>query len=119
MSSADEQKSAILQQKYNGFQSDITDLQTQIGTITSQLEEHLIVDETLTKIEPEKRPGRKCFKMIGGVLVEKTIDDVIQLLNSDIKLLKEQREILAEKLEATKKSLETFIESNNIKIVRQ
>ena len=31
------------------------------------------MDQSLTSIAPEKREGRKCFKMIGGVLVEKVL----------------------------------------------
>lgn len=117
--STDEAKLAALQQKYNSFQSDITELTEQVGTLSSQLQEHLIVDQTLSKIDPSKRSDRKCFKMIGGVLVEKTVDDVIKLLDDDIKLLKTQRESTEKLLNTTRKSLEDFIKTNNIKIVRQ
>lgn len=114
----DEQKSAILQQQYNKLQSDIADIQEQLGVVSSQLQEHVIVDRTLSAISPEKRAGRKCFKMIGGVLVEKSIDEVIKLLDSDVKKLQEQRKVYEKTLGESKSQLEKWIKSNNIKIMR-
>ena len=37
---------------------------------------HRIVIEALKKVDP----GRKCFRMIGGVLVERTVKDVLLAL---------------------------------------
>lgn len=114
----DEQKSAILQQQYNKLQADITDIQEQLGIVSSQLQEHVIVDRTLTSISPEKRAGRKCFKMIGGVLVEKSVDEVIKLLDDDIKRLLTQRGVYEKTLGESKTQLDKWIKSNNIKIMR-
>lgn len=117
--STDEQKSAILQQKYNKFQGEITDMQEQLGTLSSQLQEHLIVDKTLTGISPDQRQGRKCFKMIGGVLVEKTVDEVIKLLNEEVKTLENSRSATEKQLTEARKNMDSWIKTNGIKIVRQ
>ena len=89
-----------------------------MNTISSQLQEHLIVDQSLTSIAPEKREGRKCFKMIGGVLVEKSIDEVIKILNDEITQLKTEREKLNKELTENRKKLESWITTNKIKIVK-
>ncbi|RCK64090.1 Prefoldin subunit 2 [Candida viswanathii] len=115
---SDERKSQILQQEYNRSQEMIAELESQLGTITSQLQEHLIVDQSLSSIAPEKRTNRKCFKMIGGVLVEKSVDDVIKILNTEIKELKTEREKLDKELTESRKKLESWITSNKIKIVK-
>ncbi|KAL6449473.1 GIM4 Prefoldin subunit 2 [Candida maltosa Xu316] len=114
----DERKSQILQQEYNKAQEVITELESQLGSISSQLQEHLIVDQSLSSIAPEKRTNRKCFKMIGGVLVEKSIDEVIKILNDEIKQLKTEREKLNTELTDSRKKLESWITSNKIKIVK-
>lgn len=114
----DKQKSQVLQQEYNRYQELIAELDSQLNTISSQLQEHLIVDQSLTSIAPEKREGRKCFKMIGGVLVEKSIDEVIKILNDEITQLKTEREKLNKELTENRKKLESWITTNKIKIVK-
>lgn len=117
--SEQDQKAQLLQRQYNKYQEDVTELQTQISTFQSQLAEHSIVDKTLSSLAPEKRKNRKCFKMVGGVLVEKTVDDVILLLDSDIKALQKQKEGAESLLMKTRKEMETWMKGNNVKIVRQ
>ncbi|EGW35260.1 uncharacterized protein SPAPADRAFT_53564 [Spathaspora passalidarum NRRL Y-27907] len=114
----DEQKSQALQQEYNRYQELITELETQLSTINSQLQEHLIVDNTLTSIDPEKRAGRKCFKMIGGVLVEKSVDEVIKILSEEINTLKDQKTKTESELTTSRKKLETWMTTNKVKIVK-
>lgn len=117
--STDEQKSAALQQKYNKFQAEITDMQEQLSSMSAQVQEHLIVDKTLSEISPDQRKGRKCFKMIGGVLVEKSVDEVIKILHEEVKALQEQRSKSEKLLTEARKNMDNWIKANGIKIVRQ
>lgn len=117
--SEQEQKAQVLQRQYNKYQEDVTELQTQVSTFQSQLAEHSIVDKTLSSLEPAKRENRKCFKMVGGVLVEKTVDEVIRLLDADIKGLQKQKDAAEGLLAKTRKEMETWMKGNNVKIVRQ
>ncbi|KAI5951662.1 GIM4 [Candida jiufengensis] len=114
----DEKKSQLLQQEYNRYQNLIQELESQSQTIQQQIQEHVIVDHSLTAIEPEKRQGRKCFKMIGGVLIEKTIDEVIKILSDELKQLTNQRQEIDKELKASREKLESWIKSNKIKIVK-
>ncbi|CAI5757334.1 unnamed protein product [Candida verbasci] len=116
--SSDEQKSQILQQEYNRSQEIIAELDQQLISISSQLQEHKIVDETLTSIPPSDRKDRKCFKMIGGALVEKTIDEIIIILADEIKQLTKQQEMINKELVKSKKKLENWITNNKIKVVK-
>ncbi|KAG7665319.1 GIM4 [[Candida] subhashii] len=115
---ADEQKSQALQQEYNRFKELISELESQLSSVTAQLQEHGIVDNTLSSIEPEKRTGRKCFKMIGGVLVEKSVDEVINILTEEINTLKDQRSKLDEQLTKNRKELESWMKKHNVKVVQ-
>ncbi|KAI5964873.1 GIM4 [Candida pseudojiufengensis] len=114
----DEKKSQILQQEYNRYQNLIQELESQSQTIQQQIQEHIIVDHTLTSISPENRKNRKCFKMIGGVLIEKTIDEVLIILNDELKKLQLQRTNIDKELKINKDKLENWIKSKKVKIVK-
>lgn len=116
---AQEQKAQQLQAQYNSYQELLTDLQSQLSTISSQISEHTIVDKTLAEIPPEKRTGRKCFKMIGGVLVEKSVDEVILLLDQEKKELVQAREEAEKSFVSTKKEMEQWMTKNKVKIMKQ
>merc|ERR1712098_821047 len=63
---------------------------SKIGDVESEAEEHKLVLETL-----EPLPGdRKCFRMINGVLVERTVKDVVPALKTNSEGLKKVLEDL-------------------------
>lgn len=115
---AQNEKAQVLQRQYNAYQELLTDLQTQASTLTSQIQEHEIVDKTLSSIPPEKRTGRKCFKMVGGVLIDKSIDEVIKILTTDMKKMKEQKEKTDNEVKKVSKEMEDWMKKNNVKIVK-
>lgn len=116
---AQDRKAHELQTQYNSYQELLTELQTQLSTLTSQILEHTIVDKTLTEIPPEKRENRKCFKMVGGVLTEKSVDDVILMLDEEKKELAKSKEQVEKELVTTKKEMEQWMTKNKVKIMRQ
>lgn len=116
---AQDKRAHELQTQYNSYQELLTDLQTQLSTLTSQILEHTIVDKTLIEIPPKKRASRKCFKMVGGVLTEKSVDDVIIMLDEEKKELSKSKEQVEKELVSTKKEMELWMTKNKVKIVRQ
>ncbi|OMJ93096.1 hypothetical protein SteCoe_4042 [Stentor coeruleus] len=60
-------------QRYQLLRQDYGQLVGKITEIESEKREHLIVLETLKKVEPVRR----CWRLVGGVLVQKTVSDVI------------------------------------------
>lgn len=83
-----------------------------LNTLEMDLKEHKTVIDTLKTVES----GRKCFRLIGGVLCEQTVEVVLPQLVQN----KEQLEKLIEtgKDQITKKGLEInqFKDEYNIKI---
>ncbi|XP_055532205.1 probable prefoldin subunit 2 [Wyeomyia smithii] len=83
-----------------------------LNTLELDLKEHKTVIDTLKTVES----GRKCFRLIGGVLCEQTVEVVMPQLV----LNKEQLEKLIEngKEQITKKGLEInqYKDEHNIKI---
>ncbi|OBA19985.1 Prefoldin [Metschnikowia bicuspidata var. bicuspidata NRRL YB-4993] len=114
-----EQKVKEHQLQYNRFQELLTDLQGQLSSIASQIQEHSIVDKTLTEIPPNKREGRKCYKMVGGVLVNKSVDEVIKILDEESKELTKSKELLEKEFTSCKKEMNDWMTKNKVKIVRQ
>uniref|UniRef100_A0A8W8KQ17 Prefoldin subunit 2 n=1 Tax=Magallana gigas TaxID=29159 RepID=A0A8W8KQ17_MAGGI len=51
-------------------------LASKISELEMDMKEHELVIETLKDVAPE----RKCFRMVGGVLVERTVKDVLPAL---------------------------------------
>lgn len=114
---AQDQKAQALQVQYNKYQEDISEFQSHLAALASKIQEQVIVDNTLSSISPAKREGRRCFKLIGGVLVEKSVDEVIQMLHNDLKGMKQEQEKFQLELARMKKDMETWMTKNNIKIV--
>lgn len=114
-----EQKVKEHQLQYNKFQELLTELQGQLSSVSSQIQEHSIVDKTLTAIPPNKREGRKCYKMVGGVLVNKSVDEVIKILDEELKELMKSKELLEKEFTSCKNQMNDWMVKNKVKIVRQ
>jgi prefoldin subunit 2 len=114
---AQDQKAQALQVQYNKYQEDISEFQSHLAALASKIQEQVIVDNTLSSIAPAKREGRRCFKLIGGVLVEKSVNEVIQMLHNDLKGMKQEQEKFQHELARMKKDMEAWMTKNNIKIV--
>ena len=114
---AQDQKAQALQVQYNKYQEDISEFQSHLAALASKIQEQVIVDNTLSSISPAKREGRRCFKLIGGVLVEKSVDEVIQMLHNDLKGMKQEQEKFQLELARMKKDMGSWMTKNNIKIV--
>ncbi|KAF6205008.1 hypothetical protein GE061_019175 [Apolygus lucorum] len=108
-------KAVSTEEIYNGFQllrADQRALIQKLQEVEMDLSEHQIVLDTLKDLDGD----RKCFRLIGGVLCEKTVKDVIPTLSSN----KEQLAVLVEALnnQVAKKGEEIneYKEKNNIRI---
>ncbi|KAL1131662.1 hypothetical protein AAG570_011275 [Ranatra chinensis] len=88
---------------YNGFQTlrnEQRNLINKLSEVDIDLNEHKIVIDTLKDLDG----SRKCFRLIGGVLCEKTVGDILPgLINT-----KEQLTVLSETLneQVNKKGVE-------------
>lgn len=74
-----------------------------------------LVLETLTPL-PE---DRKCFRMINGVLVERTVKDVVPALKTNSEGLKKVLEDLVKQYNKQQTEMEKWKKKNNIQVVQQ
>ncbi|XP_066261507.1 prefoldin subunit 2 [Euwallacea similis] len=97
-----------------GFQALRTE-QRSLSSKLSELEvdqnEHKMVIETLKNVNEE----RKCFRLIGGVLAERKVKDVLPILITNFEKLKEVIEKLNEQITKKGQEINEYREKFNIR----
>ncbi|KAK0515995.1 hypothetical protein JMJ35_002029 [Cladonia borealis] len=108
-------KQQELQQQYTNYKNSLQQLAQRIGDIEQDTEEHKLVLETLGPLPPD----RKCFRMINGVLVERTVKDVTPALQTNSEGLKKVLEELVKQYKRQQEEMERWKKKNNIQVVQQ
>ncbi|KAI4788564.1 hypothetical protein E4T44_13444 [Aureobasidium sp. EXF-8845] len=108
-------KQQELQAQYSNYKETLQAIAQKIGDVETEAEEHKLVLETL-----EPLPGdRKCFRMINGVLVERTVQDVLPQLKTNGDGLKKVLEDLLKQYTTKQEELEKWKRQNKIQVVQQ
>ncbi|KAL2124575.1 hypothetical protein VTJ04DRAFT_940 [Mycothermus thermophilus] len=103
-----------LQLQYTTYKNTLQQLAQKIGDVEQEAEEHKLVLETL-----EPLPGdRKCFRMINGVLVERTVQEVIPALRTNAEGLKKVLDDLVKQYKLKQDELEKWKKKNNVQVVQ-
>lgn len=76
------------------LRNEMQGIATKIGELEGDAEEHRAVIDTL-RDTAKRSPDRKCFRMIGGILVERTVKDVLPALETNFNGLRSVIEGLA------------------------
>ncbi|XP_011172073.1 prefoldin subunit 2 [Solenopsis invicta] len=87
-------------------------LANKLSEMEMELNEHKIVIDTLKNVDPK----RKCYRMIGGLLCERTVEDVMPALVTNKEQLMKVIDALNDQV--TKKGIEIneYKEKHNIRI---
>ncbi|EIN10520.1 Prefoldin beta-like protein, partial [Punctularia strigosozonata HHB-11173 SS5] len=105
-----------IQEKYTGLQNDMQALASKIGELESEADEHTLVLGTL-KDALQEDPDRKCFRLIGGVLVERTVKDIVPALQTNKDGIQKVVTNLAEQYKSKEQEFETFKQEYKIRPV--
>ncbi|KAF5393025.1 hypothetical protein D9757_001279 [Collybiopsis confluens] len=89
---------------------------SKIGELEAEADEHNLVLTTLQEALQEE-PDRKCFRLIGGVLVERTVKDVVPALQTNRDGIRAAVQSLAEQYQNKEKEFETFKSEYQIRVV--
>ncbi|KAJ3995518.1 Prefoldin beta-like protein [Lentinula boryana] len=122
-----------IQSKYSQFQSELQAVASKIGELESEADEHRqafiqpisihllthIISLVLTTLDEalQEEPDRKCFRLIGGVLVERTVKDVVPALQTNRDGIRTAVKGLADQYTSKEKEFETFKEDYQIRVV--
>mmetsp|Transcript_35115 Transcript_35115/g.51574 ORF Transcript_35115/g.51574 Transcript_35115/m.51574 type:complete len:130 (-) Transcript_35115:244-633(-) len=78
MSGAPIDENAVLA-KYKELQNECNSLMSKISELEADCNEHKLVEETLIPLNP----NRRAFRLVGGVLVERTVGEVLPSVASN------------------------------------
>ncbi|TQW00260.1 hypothetical protein V2A60_001360 [Cordyceps javanica] len=108
-------KQQDLQAQYSNFKNVLQQIAQKIGDIEQEAEEHKLVLETLQPL-PE---DRKCFRLINGVLVERTVKDIVPALTTNQDGLKKVLDDLVKNYKTKQDELDAWKKKNNVQVVQQ
>jgi prefoldin subunit 2 len=85
---------------------------SKMSEIEMDRKEHELVIEALKEVDGD----RKCFRMVGGVLVERTVKEVLPVMTNNYEQLGKVLETLQQQLEAKGRELQEYREKHNIQL---
>ncbi|XP_010248483.1 PREDICTED: probable prefoldin subunit 2 [Nelumbo nucifera] len=97
---------------YATMRSEINQLYSKITELEMEVSEHSLVIGAIQPLDP----SRRCYRMIGGVLVERTIKDVLPAVQRNKEGLEEVISRMNEALEKKKKEIAEFEAKYKIRI---
>ncbi|XP_068332761.1 prefoldin subunit 2-like [Pyrus communis] len=107
-SKAEDQKEYVNEQavanKFAAMRSELNQIYSKITELEMEASEHLLVINAIQPLDP----SRLCFRMIGGVLVERTIKEVLPAVQRNKEGIEEVIARLNEALEKKKKEISDF-----------
>ncbi|XP_072423729.1 prefoldin subunit 2 [Chiloscyllium punctatum] len=83
--------------------------------LEQEVAEHGLVIDTLAEVDPDRR----CFRMVGGVLVERTVREVLPALESNKQQLLKLIENLNTQLQLKGRELNEYREKYNIRLMTE
>ncbi|EXJ78051.1 prefoldin subunit 2 [Capronia epimyces CBS 606.96] len=106
-------KQQELQLQYTNYKNTLQSLAQKVGEIEQEIEEHKLVTETLQPLPADRR----CFRLINGVLVERTVKDVLPALKTNSDGLKQVLEELVKQYKTKQDEMDKWKRKNNIQVV--
>ncbi|XP_067328745.1 prefoldin subunit 2 [Anolis sagrei] len=98
---------------FNRLRQEQRGLASKAAELEMELNEHKLVIETLREVDAT----RKCYRMVGGVLVERTVKEVLPALESNKEQIHKIIETLSQQLQAKGRELNEFREKHNIRLM--
>ncbi|XP_047445592.1 prefoldin subunit 2 [Mugil cephalus] len=77
------------------------------------INEHSLVIETLKEVDP----SRKCFRLVGGVLMERTVKEVLPALETNKEQLSKLKDTINTQMQSKGRELTEYRERYNIRLV--
>lgn len=99
--------------RYQELRSKEQQLVSKITELTAQEQEHRVVGETLAPMEGT----RKCYHLIGGVLTERTVADVLPMVQTNRDGLRSILKSLEDTLKATNEERVELQKKHGIRVV--
>ncbi|RMZ87791.1 hypothetical protein DV736_g4991, partial [Chaetothyriales sp. CBS 134916] len=101
-------KQQDLQTQYTNYKNTLQSLAQKVGEIEQEIEEH----------RSPLPHNRKCFRLTNGVLVERTVKDVLPALKTNSDGLKQLLDELMKQYKAKQDEMDQWKKKHNIQVVQ-
>ncbi|KAM9406452.1 prefoldin subunit 2-like [Salvelinus alpinus] len=98
---------------FQRMRSEQRSMASKAAELEMEINEHSLVLETLKDVDPT----RKCFRLVGGVLVERTVKEVLPALESNKEQISKIVESLNTQMQTKGRELTEYREKYNIRLV--
>ncbi|CAJ0631818.1 15613_t:CDS:2, partial [Entrophospora sp. SA101] len=98
--------------QFNALKSELQNIAQKLGELESESEEHKAVIDTLAPLSGD----RKCFRLVGGVLAERTVKDVLPALQTNYDMIQGVIDQLVKNYKKKEEEFIAFQKDNNIQI---
>ncbi|XP_075049343.1 prefoldin subunit 2 [Mixophyes fleayi] len=98
---------------FNRLRQEQRSLASKEAELEMELNEHTLVIETLKDVDP----SRKCYRMVGGILVERTVKEVLPALENNKEQINKIIQSLGTQLRDKGRELNDFREKHNIRLM--
>ncbi len=109
------QNAQEIMQQYEAMRAQIREYAKKLGELDSERNEHSLVVTTIKDLDSK----RKCFRKIGGVLVERTIGEVLPAVQRNLQGIDGMIKTLSDTLKDKQKVLDDYKEKYNIRPASQ
>jgi len=100
-------------QTWKSMKSQVQQIATKIAELDGERAEHALVLKTIKPLDP----ARRCFRLVGGVLVERTIKEVIPAVEQNLAGIDDVIGKLTEQLKKRQVATNEFQQQYNIRTV--
>ncbi|RMD41592.1 hypothetical protein DV735_g3532, partial [Chaetothyriales sp. CBS 134920] len=107
-------KQQDLQTQYSNYKNTLQSLAQKVGEIEQEIEEHRLVMESLQPLPQD----RKCFRLTNGVLVERTVKEVLPALKTNSDGFKQLLDELMKQYKAKQDEMDRWKKKHNIQVVQ-
>jgi len=97
---------------YQMLRQEVSQLFTKLNDLENQKAEHKLVIDAIKDLDPK----RKCFRLIGGVLVERTVQDTLPAVTEHMEKLANVMEKLTEQRDTKIEKVEELQKKYNIRV---
>ncbi|KAI9097056.1 Prefoldin [Phlyctochytrium arcticum] len=99
----------------NAMKSEMNAIASKLGELEMEKDEHQLVVDTVTPMEGD----RKCFRLVGGVLVERTVKDVLPAVQTNMEGISNIIKQLVATYKKKEQDLEAYQKKWNVQIREQ
>lgn len=98
--------------QYNKMRQDQSQLMSRIAQLDGELHEHSLVTTTLKSMEPTRR----CHRLVGGVLIEKPVKDVLPEVEQAMENIAAAVKAFNDQLIKKEREMESFVSQYKINV---